>query len=69
MLRRKKLSVVLSALLGISAAPLTALAHECPPGLPDEPAISNHLEQSDIVSGALRFEEISSSDPIYVRSV
>jgi ferredoxin len=58
-LRRKKLFVVFPALLGISAAPLAALAHECPPGLPDEPVITNHVEQSDIVSGALTFDEIS----------
>ncbi|KAF0193197.1 MAG: hypothetical protein FD165_300 [Gammaproteobacteria bacterium] len=57
-MRKTKLSVVLAALLTTFAAPLAALAHECPPGFPDEPAVSKHMEQLDIASGALSFDAI-----------
>ncbi len=57
-MRKAKSRLVLAALLTMCAAPLTALAHECPPGFPDEPAISKHMEQLDIASGALSFDAI-----------
>lgn len=44
--------------LSLVAAGSTS-AHECPSGFPDEPVVARHMEQSDIVSGALDFDEIS----------
>jgi hypothetical protein len=33
--------------------------HECPPGFPDTPTFSEHIEQDDIVDGILSFKEIT----------
>ncbi len=41
--------------------PLGAQAHEphvCGPGIPDAPVLSGHLEQADIVAGAVEFAEL-----------
>ena len=48
-------------LLGLSVAPFSAFAEkQCPPALAaDEPIVPNSMEQADINSGALSFDEIS----------
>jgi mono/diheme cytochrome c family protein len=47
--------------LGLSVAPFSAFAvKECPPALAaDEPIVPNSMEQADINSGALSFDEIN----------
>lgn len=45
--------------LGTTASPLSAHEpHRCPDRFPDAPTFSRHVEQDDIVSGALKFREI-----------
>lgn len=58
-MKKINLSGLLFTLSGMIAVPLNALAHECPQDFPDEPVISKHMEQSEIVSGALSFDAIS----------
>ena len=56
-------SVSIAVLLGLIALPLNAMAadpKECPPELAaDEPIVPNSMEQVDINSGALSFDEIN----------
>ena len=52
---------VLLPLLGILTLPLTAgadLVRTCPEGFNDTPVIGVHVEQADIDSGTISFEEI-----------
>jgi hypothetical protein len=55
---RSSLSIVV--LLGISVAPLSAFAgKQCPPELAaEDPMVPNSVEQADINSGALSFDDI-----------
>jgi Di-haem oxidoreductase, putative peroxidase len=49
------------AVLALICLPLSTSAHvphRCPEGFPDTPALPGHLEQADIVSGRLRFQDI-----------
>jgi hypothetical protein len=47
------LTLVLAARVASAHEP-----HECAPGYPDEPVISGHIEQQDIVSGLYSFSEL-----------
>ncbi len=55
--------VLLPVVLGLACAPLSAFAatpKECPPGLEaDAPTVPLSMEQADINSGALSFDEIN----------
>jgi len=54
-------SISIPVLLGLSFLPLSAFAaKECPPALAaDEPIVANSIEQADINSGALSFDQIN----------
>jgi hypothetical protein len=56
-------SISIPALLGLTVLPLSAMAadpKECPPGLAaDAPTIAQSIEQADINSGALSFDEVN----------
>ncbi len=56
-------TVSIPVLLGLATLPLSAMAappKECPPGLEaDAPVVAQSVEQVDINSGALSFEEVS----------
>lgn len=45
-------------LLGIPAIAFSHPAHTCPDGFPEQPALSGHLEQADIVREQLSFKEL-----------
>src|SRR5580692_11874155 len=56
----KPLTVSVFALLVVSFA-IPAAAHEpheCPPGFNDEPALPGHVQQQDITSGKLSFDDV-----------
>ena len=59
----KRSALSIPVILGLSALPFSAFAavpKECPPGLEaDAPTIAQSIEQADINSGALDFDEVS----------
>lgn len=60
--KRSKLLIcfLLVALSALALANASGQAQEdlCPAGLPERPALSRHIEQSDILSGRLSFDEV-----------
>src|SRR5262249_29216599 len=46
------------ALLGLPWRTSAHVPHRCPDGFPETPALPGHLEQADILSGRLRFQDI-----------
>jgi hypothetical protein len=60
-MKKYKVFLWFGLLLAVFLAPLSARAHDphnCPEGFPDEPVLSGHIDQADIVNGRLTFEEI-----------
>lgn len=49
---------VISVLLVVTISSVQAQGTSCPPGFPEQPALSKHIEQADILNGTLSFDDI-----------
>ena len=55
---RTRLWIVFFLLISLIAPASQAQDNPCPAGLPERPALSRHIEQSDILDGTLGFDEV-----------